>query len=156
MIPSALLVARHWLISLPEVGSIQVGQSLQTPYTSWTEDLYITVSFIDTEADEYVPLRSAVVQVDVWGRPITTQRGQTVPINRCVSVAESIADLTYGFVPVIVDVAGVEYFNVDLKDVMVRPVRGPRPIRERQPSGSQVAIGRASMDLQFTYMPIYE
>lgn len=153
-VPQSRLVARHWLLSRPEIGAVQVGKTLQTPYSSWTSDLFITVTGITPITDAYTPLRSHVVQIDVWGRPVTTQRGSTVPLNRCTALAEKIADLTREFVGTVVNISGSAFLDVRLTDVSV--VRDPEEMPDREPSDSQVSIGRASMDLQFTYMPIYQ
>lgn len=150
-IASAGLVTRWWLLTRSEVAGIEIGQTLLTPYSSWATDTFITVTDILPFADAYTPLRSHRMQIDAWGRP--TPSAQTnIPYNRCVSLLERIADVARHFVPVRIPIRDV-YMAIDVKDVMV--VSDPQRVIERTPPGNVVAIGRAMMEIQVTYMPVY-
>lgn len=151
-IPAAGLVTRWWLLTLPELSGVQIGQTLLTPYSSWAADRFITVTDVVPYTDAYTPLRSHRIQVDAWGRPAPAAQ-TNVPYNQCVSLLERVADVARDFRPVRIPIKDV-YIAIDVKDVMV--VNDPYRVIEKTPQGNVVAIGRAMMELQITYMPVYE
>lgn len=136
--PGADLVARAWLESLAALSSAGVATSL--PATdSWTGDTFVTVTVLSGPIDPYVPIRNAVVQVDVWAKP----GNRMPPWGKASVLVESIRDASYtseGFGTL--DMPVGDFKSVNFKSVvpLVEPHRVDDPV-----------LARYSMDMEFTY-----
>lgn len=145
--PPAPLVGIAWLATVPALTGITATQQLDpNGAASWAGDIAITVAVVPTTPDQYTPIRSVLLQVDIWGRPNAgTEASRNLPWNRCHSLAESIRDATYAVVPAVLTVAGTSYLPARVTDVSAarEPYRAPTDA-----SG----LARVLLQIQLTYL----
>lgn len=144
-IPPARMVALRWLAAV--IPDLQAGKALLTPIESWTDDVFVTASFIRSDVDMYVPVHDNMVQFDIWGRPSPEGQYRGVPLNRCDSIAEFLKDQTIHFNPLLIDMTG-NYADVHLSDAYVSDMASA--VAEKPP-GAVVALGRARLTVCFVY-----
>lgn len=148
-VPPAELVASGWLSTFAQFASVDIGQGLKTPWSTWTSDYAIVVSALPSVQDAYVPMRTRDVRIDMFGRPVGEgQTRKTIPANRLKAYGEFIIDEAIHFVPFPLSINGASYYDIRLLDVSPSAV----PIRTATNDGG---LGRISVGLTFLYIAIY-
>lgn len=147
--PVANLVAKAWLSTLSlGINSDDITDGLKAR-DDWHQDLSITVTPVPSSANAFAPLRSPIIDINVWGRPIKS--GSTrVPWNHCLAIAETIIDRTLpgSLVTGVLPIAGGSYMDARLTDVSC--ISSPYKILN-EASG----LARVLMTVQLIYVPVY-
>jgi hypothetical protein len=149
LIPSPHKVAIEWLRSLTALSNFIDPADISFKHKAaaqWAKPYAIVCSTVATGANAFAPLRSPVVQVDVYGRHIAGR----LPWETCAALAELIADQTYepanpGAITVDNDAVSVRVGDVSLS-------RSPQILSE----SDTATLARASLDVRIMYTPIYE
>jgi hypothetical protein len=122
LLPIAPLVATEWLkgVGITAPNSAGVPTAVDITQTlpdegSWATDIAITATVVPSNPDPYVPIRSTVFQVDVFGKSGNGD-SRRLPWNRCFAVAEQIWRSTYSATARRVVLPG-EYKAVRVTDV---------------------------------------
>jgi hypothetical protein len=140
--PSPELVAHAWLASLPQLAGQGVGGDLP-PVSTWSGEVFIQTTAVSGGADPYTPLRSPVVQLDVWAATVHSDRPAWY---RAAAYCEYIRDATYG---------SLGHGLLDM------PFPGYAPARlgsveahgdPRKAMGDVTGMAHYQLDLQFTYV----
>lgn len=141
-VPTADLVGVAWLKTVVSAGT-DVATTLADAAT-WTGDLFVTAFIVPSTSDRYTPLRSPIVQVDVWGRPQAPS--SKPPYNRANVEADRIRDATIAGSARTVTPTPGDWLPARVTDVTC----------ERDPfrhTDDQGGLARYGLDLGITFMP---
>lgn len=142
LLPISPLVATYWLQGLPALAGIDITQGLKDE-KSWTSDFAIVVQVVPGVPDPYVPIRSVVFQIDVFGKAAAGS-SRRPPWNLCYATAEAIREACYAGYARRIVIPG-DYLPVRVTDVTCdrEPYRLPA-----DPSG----LARVVMQIRMTYL----
>lgn len=142
----AELVVIAWLKAQPAIGSaIPVATKLPETLTEWgTSRLFIISQVILDTTNPYGGFNTVIAQVDVWGRPATSQ-GSRPPYNRVAELCGQLRDaaLSYSNYGLVSHTSGT-YKSSYVRDITL----SSGFVRRYDPS----ELARFSGDLQFSYV----
>lgn len=93
LLPSSELVAVAWLATLPGITSSMVGTTLPADTSTWATNGFLTVTTAGGTPGLEVPIRSPLVQVDVWAVKVGAQRP---PWGHADQLAQKVVAGCYG------------------------------------------------------------
>jgi hypothetical protein len=141
--PNAEHAMVAWISSL---FSSRCDVSADVPDTAWgSKDLLVTVAQIVANHDHYSTLRSADVQVDIWGRAASGAGG--APINKVSALAEDIHDATISTGRIVLAGPTVAY-----RDVRVTSLESEG--FDRIPDDEQASIAHFRGTVTIVYVPV--
>lgn len=153
-VPIPVLVAAEWLRGLEwlreYVDPADIGQKYRNK-DAWGKTYAVTVSLVLARTNAFAPLRLPTIQIDVWGKSVSTSGGRKLPWNTCAAIAERIADETYSSTnPGVVTVGGPQIMAAQIGDISL--TRAPSTVEKSETA----TLARASLDVQINYSPVYE
>jgi len=138
--PSAELVARDWIRSLPELDVNGVATSLPGDFASFKTKGFVQVSVVGGSPDIDVPMMVAVVQIDCW-----TYGGSKPPWNLAGSIAGTILHATYKRASMgkVLSIADGDYYTAQVRHAF--PLTTPRNITNNDSNQSNISLSQTGL-----------
>jgi hypothetical protein len=142
--PTPNKVVNAWLTGLPNSARYEVADSLPNSLTGWKKNFYIVADVISSPADAYVPIKTPIYQLTVYGKGATSNT--LPPWNAVNEIAQDLEYLCYGAFARGTLSFGSGYSDVRLTDVSLLSSA------TKQLSDIQ-NLAKFSLDISMTYMP---
>lgn len=140
-LPTAELVAIHWLKGVPDLPRDLIGTTVPDRSDTFARDGFIQVTAVGGTRDNETTMRASAIQVDTWAYNPNSQR---VPWGKANNLSEIVAAATHRSARRVVLPAGYQ-------DALVREVL---MVTEPQRIGGEPDFARYTSDITVFWTPV--